>query len=127
MDFDCPRTRSRSGTAPASCSTACHRTDVVRQVVDAGTGRSDELWTAMVEQGWLGVALPEERGGLGLGTVELAVLLEEVGRHAAPAPFAPTVLAIDALDAAGDADAVERLVGRRRQRGASRGAPVPTR
>jgi alkylation response protein AidB-like acyl-CoA dehydrogenase len=85
-------------------------TDVVRQVVDAGTGRSDEIWSAMVEQGWLGVALPEDRGGLGFGTVELAVLLEEIGRHATPVPFAPTVLAITALDAAGESDAFDRLV-----------------
>src|SRR5688572_9729515 len=85
--------------------------EAVRQVVDAGGGRNDAIWTAMVEQGWLGVALAEERGGLGFGTVELAVLLEEVGRHATPVPFAPTVLAIVALDAAGDADTVERLVG----------------
>ena len=56
-------------------------------MVDAGGGRSDEIWAAMVEQGWLGVALAEERGGLGFGTVELAVLLEEIGRHAAPVPF----------------------------------------
>ena len=37
------------------------------------------------------VTLPEAQGGLGLGTVEVAVLLEELGRHAAPAPFASTV------------------------------------
>ena len=84
--------------------------EAVRVVVDAGGGRSDDIWSAMVEQGWLGVALAEERGGLGFGTVELAVLLEEVGRHATPVPFAPTVLAIAALDAAGDGDTVERLV-----------------
>jgi alkylation response protein AidB-like acyl-CoA dehydrogenase len=82
----------------------------VRQVVEAGGGRNDAIWNAMVEQGWLGVALAEERGGLGFSTVELAVLLEEIGGHATPVPFAPTVLAIAALDAAGDGDAVERLV-----------------
>jgi len=85
--------------------------EAVRVVVEAGGGRSDDIWNAMVEQGWLGVALAEARGGLGFGTVELAVLLEEIGRHATPVPFAPTVLAIAALDAAGDGDTVERLVG----------------
>src|SRR6476619_2790822 len=73
--------------------------EAVRVVVEAGGGRSDDIWNAMVEQGWLGFA-----------TVELAVLLEEIGRHATPVPFAPTVLAIAALDAAGDGDTVERLV-----------------
>src|SRR4051794_16642221 len=84
--------------------------DAVRVVVEAGGGRSDDIWNAMVDQGWLGVGLAEERGGLGFGTVELAVLLEEIGRHATPVPFAPTVLAIAALDGAGDAETVERLV-----------------
>ncbi len=84
--------------------------EAVREVVEAGGGSSDRIWAAMVEQGWLGVALPEDRGGLGFGVVELAVLLEEIGRHATPAPFASTVLAVDALDAAGRADDVERLV-----------------
>src|SRR5262245_18119961 len=84
--------------------------EAVRLVVEAGGGWSDDIWAAMVEQGWLGVALAEERGGLGFGTVEIAVLLEEIGRHATPVPFAPTVLAIAAFDAAGDGESVERLV-----------------
>ena len=55
------------------------------------------LWTAMAEQGWPGVAVAEARGGLGLGWVEAAVLLEEVGRHTAPVPYAPQLLALDVL------------------------------
>ena len=42
------------------------------------------LWAAMTDQGWLGIEVPAERGGVGLGTVEAAVLCEELGRHAAP-------------------------------------------
>jgi alkylation response protein AidB-like acyl-CoA dehydrogenase len=55
------------------------------------------LWRAMVEQGWLGIEVPEARDGLGLGAVEVAVLCEELGRHAAPAPFVSSVLALDAF------------------------------
>lgn len=51
----------------------------VRKVVDAGGGYDADLWRAMVEQGWTD---PEF-----VGVVEAAVLLEEVGRHVAPAPF----------------------------------------
>jgi alkylation response protein AidB-like acyl-CoA dehydrogenase len=69
------------------------------------------LWQAMVEQGWLAIEIPEERGGVGLGAVEVAVLSEELGRHAAPAPFASTVLALDALGDAGDDNLTERLLG----------------
>jgi len=56
-----------------------------------------DLWAAMVEQGWTAVAVAEDRGGLGLGWVEAAVLLEEVGRHTSPVPYAPQLLALDAL------------------------------
>jgi alkylation response protein AidB-like acyl-CoA dehydrogenase len=83
----------------------------VRTVVDAGGGIDDGLWKAMVEQGWTAVEVPEHRGGLGLGTVEVAVLLEEIGRHVAPAPFASTLLALAALEHAGRHDWVERLAG----------------
>jgi len=69
----------------------------VRAVVDAGGSRDDELWKAMAGQGWMGVEVPEEQGGLGLGMVEAAVLLEEVGRHAAPAPFLSSYLALGGL------------------------------
>lgn len=68
----------------------------------ARNGASDrELWRAMVDQGWTALEVPADEGGLGLGMVEGAVLLEEVGRHVAPAPFLGTLLAIGALRAAG--------------------------
>ncbi|HSO95022.1 MAG TPA: acyl-CoA dehydrogenase family protein [Acidimicrobiia bacterium] len=83
----------------------------VRAVVEADGGWDPALWAAMVEQGWPGVAVPEALGGLGLGTVEVAVLLEEVGRHVAPAPVATTVLALDALARAGDEERVAAVLG----------------
>jgi alkylation response protein AidB-like acyl-CoA dehydrogenase len=69
----------------------------VRAVVDGGLTHDDVLWKAMIEQGWLGVEQPESSDGMGWGFVEIAVLLEELGRHAAPAPFASTILALAAL------------------------------
>lgn len=79
-------------------------TSEVRAVVEAGGGYDGELWTAMVDQGWLGIELDEERGGLGLGAVESAVLLEQVGAHVAPAPFLQQWLALGACSR-GDAGA----------------------
>jgi alkylation response protein AidB-like acyl-CoA dehydrogenase len=82
----------------------------VRAVMDTGRGVDSVLWQAMVDQGWTGIELAERRGGLGLGPVETAVLLEEVGRHAAPAPFVSTVLALGALARAGLDDRVDALL-----------------
>jgi alkylation response protein AidB-like acyl-CoA dehydrogenase len=71
--------------------------DRVRAHLAAGAPRDESVWAAMVEQGWLGVAVPEAEGGLGLGWVEAAVLLEEAGRHVAPVPLLGALVAIDAL------------------------------
>src|SRR3954454_14080317 len=69
----------------------------VRAAADNDQGYDPVLWKQMVEQGWLGVELSEDNGGLGLSTVEAAVLAEQVGRHVAPAPFLESVLALGAL------------------------------
>lgn len=50
-----------------------------------------ELWAAVVEMGWTGVAIPEKWGGSGLGHVELCAIAEELGRVIAPIPFASAV------------------------------------
>lgn len=50
-----------------------------------------DLWTQVIEQGWLGAAIPEEYGGLGLGYLELCCIAEEIGRALAPIPFASSV------------------------------------
>jgi 3-oxocholest-4-en-26-oyl-CoA dehydrogenase beta subunit len=44
------------------------------------------LWGAMADAGLLGIAVPVEHGGAGLGLVELCLVLEEVGRRTAPVP-----------------------------------------
>src|SRR5262249_33218338 len=55
----------------------------------------------MAQLGWLGLALPEEHGGSGLGMVETALLLEELGRAAYPGPYWPTMLVADAIGEVG--------------------------
>jgi alkylation response protein AidB-like acyl-CoA dehydrogenase len=65
---------------------------VVRGVLDdPGKSHDAGLWKSVAEQGWLGAAIPEENGGLGLGGAELCVIAEELGRVLAPIPFASTV------------------------------------
>ena len=67
-------------------------TSRVRKVLDDDAKAYDEaLWKAVAEQGWLGAAIPEEHGGLGLGHIELCAIAEELGRVVAPIPFASTV------------------------------------
>ncbi|MEJ0064930.1 MAG: acyl-CoA dehydrogenase family protein [Caulobacteraceae bacterium] len=49
-----------------------------------------EVWKEVAGQGWLGAAIPEAYGGLGLGHLELCVIAEELGRALAPIPFGST-------------------------------------
>lgn len=64
----------------------------VRAVLnDAGVAYDKALWKGVAELGWLGVAIPEQFGGLGLGRLELCVLAEEMGRAVAPIPFSSTL------------------------------------
>jgi alkylation response protein AidB-like acyl-CoA dehydrogenase len=65
---------------------------VTRRVMNGGGASYDEaLWCGVAELGWLGAAIPEEHGGLGLGRLELCVLAEEIGRAVAPIPFSSTL------------------------------------
>jgi len=64
----------------------------VRRMMDDATGTTDEFWGKLAELGWLGLIYPEAHGGMGLGLVDLTVILEEMGRAVMPGPFFSTVL-----------------------------------
>jgi 3-oxocholest-4-en-26-oyl-CoA dehydrogenase beta subunit len=73
---------------------------VVRELEESETGHSPTLWKEMVELGWLGLAIPEKYGGAGMTFLDLAILLEEMGRACLPGPFFATVVlgALSILD-----------------------------
>jgi alkylation response protein AidB-like acyl-CoA dehydrogenase len=84
---------------------------LVREVVEKGA-TPDALWSQMVELGWPALTVPERAGGLGMGTVELAVVVEELGRVLAPGPFVPTVTQLAPIVAeAGSREQQERFLG----------------
>lgn len=77
--------------------------DFLRKVVDGADRFGDAQWSKMIELGWNGILIPEEFGGLGLSFVELAVVLEELGRGPGSGPFVSTVvLAGEAVRLAGN-------------------------
>ena len=51
-----------------------------------------ELWVKLGEAGLCGLAVPEECDGAGLGFVELAGVMEQIGRTTAPIPFFETAV-----------------------------------
>jgi alkylation response protein AidB-like acyl-CoA dehydrogenase len=81
------------------------------------TARSDDgvpraLYATLAAQGWLGILVPEALGGAGLGTLELALLCEELGRVVAPGPFLATQLVVAALLRGGTAAQKKRWLPR---------------
>lgn len=73
--------------------------DEVRKITEApeGPGFSRALWKQIAELGWVGLTIPEEYGGAGLGWVDEVVVLEETGRSLFPSPLVSTTLAAHAL------------------------------
>jgi alkylation response protein AidB-like acyl-CoA dehydrogenase len=61
--------------------------------IEAGTERVDKrLWAELARANLLGIGVPEDVGGSGLGLVELFLLLEQAGRTVAPVPILPTLV-----------------------------------
>ena len=77
-------------------------TSVARAVLEGSGSYDKALWAGLAEMGFLGAAIPEEYGGLGLGYLELCVIAEELGRAIAPVPVSSSIfLVAEILKAAG--------------------------
>ena len=83
----------------------------VRRLAEDERGFTDQQWQELVELGWSGVIVPEERDGLGLGMIELVVIAEEMGYALAPSPWFSTTCAALMLVAAGNDEQQERWLG----------------
>ena len=59
----------------------------IRELRDDPIGFSPEVWGKMAGLGLSGLLLPEALGGQGLGMVEMAVVMEELGRGLMPEPM----------------------------------------
>ena len=79
-------------------------TTLVREMEEDERGYPDELWRQMAGLGWTGVPFPEVYGGTGGDFLDLAVLLEEIGRSLAPSPYFSSVVlgGLTVLDAGND-------------------------
>jgi alkylation response protein AidB-like acyl-CoA dehydrogenase len=79
----------------------------VREHAEAGT-TDTALWMELCELGWPGIAISESNGGQGLGTIELSILCEELGRVVAPVPFLASAMAACVIEQAGSDEQRER-------------------
>jgi alkylation response protein AidB-like acyl-CoA dehydrogenase len=82
----------------------------VRRISEQPSDFDAALWNKMAEQGYTGAIVPEEYGGHGLGCVELALLMEEMGRALVPGPFASNLVATIFLETAGSDEQKRRYL-----------------
>ena len=101
----------------------------VREVVEDPAGWSRGLWKQMAELGWTGMPFREEHGGLGMGYLDIVLLIGELGRVLAPVPFLSSIaicgVAIDRTRVGRAASAA--AAGDRERRPDRRPRLVPTR
>lgn len=77
--------------------------NAIRSAMDTEQGFDPQIWQRICEEMyWQAIHIPEEYGGMGLGYVDLVVMLEQMGRYLLCSPFFSTVcLASNALIVAG--------------------------
>lgn len=98
-------------TCPSEAVRAAWR-EPVGEIVGGGDGRVRAAWDALAEMGVLGVMVPEESGGLGMGDEDLVPLLVECGRVALPDPVSSTAYVASGLLRDNTSDPARALLGR---------------
>jgi alkylation response protein AidB-like acyl-CoA dehydrogenase len=64
----------------------------VKEMEESEAGYSPELWKEMAGLGWMGLAFPEKYGGSDMNFLDLAILIEEMGRACLPGPYLSSVV-----------------------------------
>jgi alkylation response protein AidB-like acyl-CoA dehydrogenase len=86
MNFDFTDDQRSIKSTAREFLAARYKPDKLRELAEAGE-YDDAIWDEMRELGWAGIFVDEEHEGQGLGTVELVILMEEMGYALAPSPF----------------------------------------
>ena len=92
MDFGFTEEQEMLRTSARDFLTTECPADLVKELAEDENGYKPEMWAKMAELGWQGLAIPEEYDGMGMTFLDLAVLLEEMGRAVCPGPFFSTVV-----------------------------------
>ncbi len=73
----------------------------VRRNIETLETHDAVLWQEMVDLGWLGIAVPEAYGGLGMGVGSVVPVVEAMGEHLLGSPYLATTLALSAIVSSG--------------------------
>lgn len=88
-----------------ACSALCDR-EALFKAIEVDGGFHTEAWQTLCAEMGLGLtAIPEGRDGLGLGTIELASIMEKMGRTLLPTPFFTSIVLCTSALIHGERDA----------------------
>jgi alkylation response protein AidB-like acyl-CoA dehydrogenase len=101
MDFDLNKAQKLIQQSARDFFARECKPERVRDLMTTDTAYDDGLWRAMADQGWTGLIIPEDFGGLGLSLVDLIAVSEEMGHACLPGPFLSTLWAAALINRAG--------------------------
>jgi alkylation response protein AidB-like acyl-CoA dehydrogenase len=110
MNFDLTDEQRMLQAAAKEMLAARFKPEKIRELGESDTGFDEEIWRETADLNWPGLIVSEEHGGQALGTVELVVLMEQLGYALAPGPFLSNTFAALALEAAGTDEQRERFL-----------------
>ena len=87
MDFDFSEDQIELSNLAKTIFSDLSTSDRVAEVERTDQRFDKNLWEALADSGLLGITIPENYGGLGLGMVELSLVLQQQGRKVAPVPL----------------------------------------
>jgi alkylation response protein AidB-like acyl-CoA dehydrogenase len=100
MNFDFSDDQQAIKRTASEFLSARFKPEHVRELAES-KAHDEDAWKEMCELGWAGIFIDEAHGGQGLGTIELVILMEELGYALAPVPFLSNAAAGLALQFAG--------------------------
>jgi alkylation response protein AidB-like acyl-CoA dehydrogenase len=92
MDFGFTEEQEMLRTSARDFLTTECPAELVKEMAEDQQGYKPDMWAKMAELGWTGLAFPEQYDGMGMTFLDLAVLLEEMGRAVLPGPFFSSVV-----------------------------------
>ena len=92
MDFDFTEEQAAVSEAASAIFQGMTGTDRLTEIDNTDDRFDASLWSELAKANLLGLAVPEDHGGSGLGLTELCLVLEQQGRAVAPVPLWATVV-----------------------------------
>jgi alkylation response protein AidB-like acyl-CoA dehydrogenase len=108
MNFDLTDEQQMLQAAARDFLAARLNSEKIRALAESDDAFSPELWQEIADLGWPGLMVSASHGGQELGTIELAVLMEQLGYALAPGPVLSDTLAAIALETAATDEQRER-------------------